>query len=201
MVMSNEFYIRSFKPFCDRFFALVALVLLIPLMILISMVLLVHFKSSPIYFHRRPGKDGMVFSLWKFKTMKIEGDENSITDLGNFLRSFSVDELPQLINVLKGDMTFIGPRPLFWEYLPFYNKREKKRHEVMPGMTGWAQVNGRNSIDWEQRLQLDIYYVDHISFKLDLPIMLLTFVQLLKKDKTGYGDKKIVKFSEYASKR
>ena len=117
------------------------------------------------------------------------------------MRSISVDELPQLLNVIKGDMSFVGPRPLLIEYLDFYNTEEKKRHEVLPGITGWAQVNGRNAIDWEKRMSLDIEYVDNISFGWDIKILGKTIMALLRRDMTSYQKGKTIKFSDYASKR
>ncbi len=202
MTMSkNEFYVAGFKPFCDRLFSLILLILLFPLMLLLTVMLWIHFGASPLYKQLRPGKESKPFWLLKFKTMKVEDDEASLTSLGKFLRSVSLDELPQLVNVLKGEMSLVGPRPLLMEYLPYYNKDEIKRHEVLPGITGWAQVNGRNTIDWESRMQYDVYYVEQISFKLDLKIFLKTIAHLFIRDKTSYEGKKTIKFSDYAQER
>jgi lipopolysaccharide/colanic/teichoic acid biosynthesis glycosyltransferase len=137
----------------------------------------------------RPGKNENLFKLIKFKTMTDEKDQNGnllpdsdrLTKLGKFIRSTSLDELPQLINVLKGDMSLIGPRPLLVKYLPRFSKEQARRHEVRPGITGWAQVNGRNAISWEEKLSLDVYYVDNMSFSLDLRIFYLTLIKVLKR--------------------
>jgi lipopolysaccharide/colanic/teichoic acid biosynthesis glycosyltransferase len=139
--------------------------------------------NNPFFCQRRPGKNGKVFNLIKFKTMtddidsegNLLSDEKRLTKLGSFIRKTSLDEIPQLINILKTDMSFIGPRPLLVEYLPLYNDEQKKRHLIKPGITGWAQVNGRNAISWQKKLELDVWYVENISFLLDLKIIYLTF--------------------------
>ena len=138
--------------------------------------------AGALFFQERPGKDGKIFKVVKFKTMTDERDENGnllsdeerLTKVGKFVRSTSLDELPQLLNILKGDMSFIGPRPLLPEYLPLYSPEQARRHNVRPGLSGWAQVNGRNSISWKQRFEYDVWYVDNISFKLDLKIFFLS---------------------------
>ena len=148
-------------------------------------------KGAGVFFmQQRPGKKGKIFKVIKFKTMTDEcdvngdllPDEKRLTNVGKFLRSTSMDELPQLINVLKGDMALIGPRPLLPQYLPLYNKEQARRHEVRPGITGWAQVNGRNAISWTKKFELDVWYVDHCSFLLDLKIILLTIKKVFVRE-------------------
>jgi undecaprenyl phosphate N,N'-diacetylbacillosamine 1-phosphate transferase len=146
--------------------------------------------GKPVLFRqKRPGKDGKVFEIYKFRTMTDERDEKGallpdeerLSGIGKLMRSTSLDELPQLFNVLKGDMSFVGPRPLLVEYLPLYNEREQKRHHVKPGITGWAQVNGRNAISWEEKFEYDVWYVEHRSFWLDMKILWLTFLKVVKR--------------------
>lgn len=176
-------YVHFFKRLID--FTIVFLVLLIIWPILLLITLWLHFanKGAGAFFtQERPGKNGKIFKVIKFKTMTDERDVNGkllpdadrLTKVGKFVRSTSIDELPQLINVLKGDMALIGPRPLLPQYLPLYNKEQARRHEVRPGITGWAQVNGRNAISWSKKFELDVWYVDHCSFCLDLKIIFLT---------------------------
>lgn len=166
-------------------FILVFIVLLFTWFILLSIALWLYFanKGAGVFFtQKRPGMNGKIFKVLKFKTMTDERDDNGnllpddkrLTKIGKFIRSTSIDELPQLINVLKGDMSLIGPRPLLPQYLPLYSKEQARRHEVRPGITGWAQVNGRNAISWTKKFELDVWYVDHCSFLLDLKIMFLT---------------------------
>ncbi|KZY40216.1 sugar transferase [Pseudoalteromonas sp. S4488] len=170
------------KRFFDFIVSLFALLLLSPLMLILS--LLVRFNiGSPILFKQeRPGLNGHVFNMLKFRTMlndtdsqgRLLPDEKRITKFGAFLRSTSLDELPGLINVLKGEMSLVGPRPLLVQYLPLYNKEQARRHDVRPGITGWAQVNGRNAISWEDKFKFDVWYVDNHSFLLDIKILFLT---------------------------
>ena len=172
--------------------ALVIMLLFVPLFLVCMMVLGIVNRDINIFFlQARPGKNGKIFYVVKFKTMTDERgtngellpDEKRLTKIGKFIRSTSLDELPQLINVLKGDMALIGPRPLLPEYLPLYSKEQARRHEVRPGITGWAQVNGRNAISWMKKFELDVWYVDHCSFLLDLKIIFLTMRKvLLRKD-------------------
>lgn len=183
-------YLKYFKKPLDIILAFVGLVLLSPLIIILILVLSISFKGTPFFVHPRPGKNEEIFNLIKFKSMSDATDENGnllpfhlrITKTGRFIRQFSLDEIPQLFNVLKGDMSLIGPRPLLPEYLERYNEFQKRRHEVLPGITGWAQVNGRNTISWEQKFNYDVYYVDHISFKLDLKIILMTIKKVFFKE-------------------
>lgn len=200
-MLGSKFYLSVIKPVIDVVTALVLLVLLFPFLLIIGLVVMLDIKRSPIFLQKRVGKDDKIFSLLKFRTMKIDEQEDSVTKLGQLIRSFSIDEWLQLVNIIKGDMSFIGPRPLLPEYLPYYNEQEKQRHLMKPGMTGWAQVNGRNEIDWEERMKRDIYYIDHVSFFLDLKIVFMTFGVLLKKDPISTMNRATTKFSDYASKR
>ncbi|EIM3967043.1 undecaprenyl phosphate N,N'-diacetylbacillosamine 1-phosphate transferase [Campylobacter jejuni] len=172
----------------DFILSLVLLVLFSPV-ILITALLLKITQGSVIFTQNRPGLDEKIFKIYKFKTMSDERDEKGellsdelrLKAFGKIVRSLSLDELLQLFNVLKGDMSFVGPRPLLVEYLPLYNKEQKLRHKVRPGITGWAQVNGRNAISWQKKFELDVYYVKNISFLLDLKIMFLTALKVLKR--------------------
>ena len=175
---------RSFlKRLIDFSLVFCALVICCPVLFIIALWLHFANKGAGVFFlQNRPGRDGKIFKVIKFKTMTDERDskgcllpdEQRLTKVGKFVRSTSIDELPQLINVLKGDMALIGPRPLLPQYLPLYSKKQARRHEVRPGITGWAQVNGRNVISWTKKFELDVWYVDHCSFLLDLKIFLLT---------------------------
>lgn len=176
-------YLCLFKRLIDFIIAFFALVIVWPILLLISIWLYFANKGAGIFFlQERPGKDEKIFKVIKFKTMTDErgadgnllSDKERLTKIGKFVRSTSIDELPQLINVLKGDMSLIGPRPLLPQYLPLYSKEQVRRHEVRPGITGWAQVNGRNAISWTKKFELDVWYVDHCSFLLDLKIIFLT---------------------------
>ena len=166
------------------------LLVIFPLLVLLTIVLLFANGGKPFFYQKRPGKDGRIFRLYKFKTMndccdsegRLLPDAERLTRVGRLIRSLSLDELPQLFNVLKGDMSLVGPRPLLIEYLPLYNDFQKRRHDVRPGITGWAQVNGRNSINWEQKFEHDVWYVDNQSFWLDIKILWLTFVKVFKRE-------------------
>ena len=178
------------KPIFDFSLALVMVILLSPVFILLIVFLYLFNQKNVFFFQQRPGKNERVFEIIKFKTMTDERDANGellpdefrLTRIGKFVRKTSLDELPQLINVLKGDMSFIGPRPLLVSYLSLYNDTQKRRHMVKPGITGWAQVNGRNAISWEKKLELDVWYVDHISLALDFKIFLLTIKKVIKSE-------------------
>jgi undecaprenyl phosphate N,N'-diacetylbacillosamine 1-phosphate transferase len=178
------------KPFMDVMLAFVAIVFLLPIIVLVTILLAIANRGKPFFVQQRPGKNGRIFKLIKFKTMRDmyneEGkplpDKDRITLIGSFIRKASLDELPQLFNVLKGDMSLIGPRPLLVKYLPLYNQFQLRRHEVKPGITGWAQVKGRNAIDWETKFKLDVWYVDHISFALDIKIIFLTVYKIFKRE-------------------
>lgn len=181
-------YKNFIKRFFDFLIALVALILIGWLLIIIAILLHFANKGAGAFFYQeRPGKDEKIFKVIKFKSMTDEKDENGkllpneqrITPVGKFIRKFSLDELPQLINVLKGDMAFIGPRPLLIKYLPLYSEEQHRRHEVRPGMSGWAQVNGRNNISWTEKFKLDVWYVDHLSLWLDIKIIFMTIKNVL----------------------
>ncbi len=175
------------KNILDFIIAIIVFVILLPIFIVVTVLLFIVNKGKPFFFQDRPGKNENIFKVIKFKTMNdfkddngnLLSDEKRLTAVGLFVRKTSLDEMPQLINVLKGDMSLIGPRPLLVEYLPLYNDEQKQRHKVKPGITGWAQINGRNAISWEQKFKLDIYYVNNISFLLDLKIIFLTLKKVV----------------------
>ncbi|HEY6975768.1 MAG TPA: sugar transferase [Chitinophagaceae bacterium] len=181
-------YRNLFKRVSDFFLALVVLIILFPVFLLCTVILLIANNGKPFFFQNRPGKNEKLFRIIKFKTMNdkrgITGellpDADRITFIGKLIRKLSIDEIPQLINVIKGDMSLVGPRPLLVEYLDLYDAFQKRRHEVRPGITGWAQVNGRNAISWQQKFEYDIYYVDHLSFILDIKILFLTFLKIVQ---------------------
>lgn len=184
-------YKNCFKRMIDCCLAMVATVVLSPVMAAVAVLLAVANKGAGVVFTQtRPGKNGRLFKVMKFKTMTDERDENGnllpdaqrLTKTGKFIRSTSLDELPQLFNVLKGDMALIGPRPLLPQYLPLYSKEQARRHDVRPGITGWAQVHGRNAISWKKKFELDVWYVDHCSFWLDLKIILLTVKKVVVRE-------------------
>lgn len=185
---SQKLYISLVKRPVDFVLALVALVVLSPLFLCTMVLLAFANKGAGVFFTQpRPGKGEKIFKALKFKTMTDERDASGnllpdaerLTGVGRFIRSTSIDELPQLINILKGDMAFIGPRPLLVQYLPLYSPEQHRRHEVTPGMSGWAQVNGRNNIPWTKKFEYDVYYVDHIGLSLDLKIFFLTIKKVL----------------------
>ncbi|SEF88839.1 sugar transferase [Sphingobacterium lactis] len=176
-------YRNFIKRGIDLIISCLAFLVLSPIFVILVILLSIANQGAGVFFlQERPGRDRKIFKVFKFKTMNdkrdLEGnllpDIHRITKIGKFVRSASLDELPQLLNVIKGDMALVGPRPLLVKYLPLYNEFQNRRHEVRPGITGWAQVNGRNSITWDQKFSLDIYYVDHVSFMFDLKILLLT---------------------------
>ena len=183
-------YSHYIKRVVDFLAALLLLILLSPLMLAVIIVLHFANKGAGVFFAQdRPGKHERIFKALKFKTMTDERDADGhllpdgdrLTPVGRFVRSTSIDELPQLINILRGDMSFIGPRPLLVQYLPLYSAEQHRRHNVTPGMSGWAQVNGRNTISWTRKFELDVYYVDHISLRLDLKILFLTIRNVLSR--------------------
>ena len=188
------------KRFFDVLLSSIFLIALIPILLLITILIKINLGSPILFIQKRPGKDMKVFKMYKFRTMKnldegmIDDDETRITKLGTFLRNYSLDELPELFNVLKGDMSLVGPRPLLEEYVPLYSKEQLKRHKVKPGITGWAQINGRNSISWEEKFKLDVWYVNNRSLFLDFKILFLTikkvmFKENISKKRTCYYDK------------
>lgn len=181
-------YKHFFKRFFDFWIALIALICISPILIVVTIWL--HFANKgagAFFFQERPGKDGKIFKVIKYKTMTDERDAEGsllpdadrLTKVGSFVRSTSIDELPQLINVLKGDMALIGPRPLLVQYLPLYSKEQMRRHEVRPGISGWAQCHGRNTISWTEKFKLDVWYVDHLSFITDLKVIIITIKKVL----------------------
>ena len=197
-------YKHFIKRILDFIIVFCALLILWPILLLITIWL--HFANKgagAFFFQERPGKDERIFKVIKFKTMTDERDENGkllpdavrLTKVGRFVRSTSIDELPQLINVLKGDMALIGPRPLMPKYLPLYSPEQRRRHEVRPGITGWAQINGRNNISWPKKFELDVWYVDHCSFALDVKIILMTIKKVLfREDISKEGEATTVPF-------
>lgn len=184
------FYQNYVKRFVDFLFSLLALTVLFPFLLIVTILLTICNKGAgAFFFQKRPGLNEKIFSIIKFKTMTDEKDnegillpdEKRITKVGKFVRSMSIDELPQLINVLKGDMSFIGPRPLLVKYLPYYTKEESLRHTVRPGISGWAQVNGRNSICWDQKLAYDVEYVKNLSLWMDIKVLMKTVQNVLSR--------------------
>lgn len=184
-------YKHFFKRFIDFWIALIGMICVSPLLIVVTIWLyFVNKGAGAFFFQERPGKDAKLFKLVKFKTMTDERDENGellpdadrLTKVGEFVRSTSIDELPQLFNVLKGDMALIGPRPLLVQYLPLYSKEQARRHEVRPGISGWAQCHGRNNITWTEKFKLDVWYVDHVSFLTDMKVFLLTIKKVICRD-------------------
>lgn len=185
-----KIYENVFKPVLDITLASIGLILLSPIFITVCVVLYFKNNTKVFFFQPRPGKNEKIFNIIKFKTMNDATDAygellpgaQRITATGIFVRKYSIDEIPQLLNVIKGDMSLIGPRPLLVRYLPRYNAYQKQRHNIKPGITGWAQVNGRNTIGWEQKFEYDIWYIEHLSFVLDLKIIGLTLYKIIKKD-------------------
>jgi len=183
------------KRLIDLILSILGFTLTLPVFIPTLLFLLYQNKGYPFFFQARPGLLGKTFQVVKFKTMtntkdgsgNLLSDNQRTTPIGRFLRNYSLDELPQLINVIKGDMSLVGPRPLLVAYLPLYNKVQARRHEVRPGITGWAQVNGRNAISWEQKFEYDVWYVDHMSFGLDLKIFWKTLIKVFKREGINAG--------------
>ena len=183
-------YKNFIKPAIDFVLALVGFLFLSPVFVLVAIGLFFANDGKPFFFQLRPGKDGKIFKIIKFKTMTDKKDENGnllpdadrLTKIGSFVRKTSLDEIPQLLNVIKGDMALVGPRPLLPQYLELYNDFQRRRNEVKPGITGWAQVNGRNSISWEKKFEYDVWYVDNVSFLLDIKILILTVLKVVKSE-------------------
>jgi lipopolysaccharide/colanic/teichoic acid biosynthesis glycosyltransferase len=183
-------YTNIIKRILDFNLALVILVLVSPLLLMLIISLSYFNQGKPFFFQLRPGKNGKIFKIIKFKTMNdkkdvagnLMSDNQRLTKIGKFVRKTSLDEIPQLINVVKGDMSLIGPRPLLPEYLPLYDEIQKRRHEVKPGITGWAQVNGRNAISWQQKFEYDVWYVENLNFFLDIKILFLTVKKVFKSE-------------------
>ncbi len=179
-----------FKRLIDLLVSIIGLVCLLPIIVLVIIALIFSNNGNPFFFQKRPGKNGKIFNIIKFKTMNDKKDKNGnllpdefrLTRIGSFVRKTSLDEIPQLVNVLKGEMSIIGPRPLLPYYLDLYNDFQKRRNEVKPGITGWAQVNGRNTITWEEKFKCDVWYVDHQSFLLDTKIFFMTILKVFKSE-------------------
>lgn len=185
----ETFYQKYIKRLIDIVLSLFAIIILSPLLLILYFLVKIKLGSPVIFTQKRPGKNENIFKLYKFRSMTDKKDENGnllpddqrLTSFGRKLRSTSLDELPELFNILKGDMSIVGPRPLLVEYLPFYKEEERKRHDVTPGLTGWAQINGRNASSWEEKFEKDIYYVNNLSFLFDLKIVIMTFFKVFKK--------------------
>jgi undecaprenyl phosphate N,N'-diacetylbacillosamine 1-phosphate transferase len=196
-------YKKYFKRVLDFSLSLLILIFFSPLIIFILIILALTIKTNPIFFQIRPGKNSELFKIFKFKTMSDAVDENGIllpdkdriTKIGTFLRKTSLDELPQLFNVLNGDMSLIGPRPLLVEYLPLYNEFQMKRHQVKPGITGWAQINGRNLLTWHQKFDYDVYYAQNVNFTLDFTIICKTIYKFLNPE--GISSKTSVSMEDF----
>ena len=183
-------YNSIFKPVCDFLVAIIGLLVLSPLFLIVALCLTFVNSGTPFFFQSRPGKNARIFKVIKFKTMtdkrgsdgKLLPDKDRLTGIGKFVRKTSLDEIPQLLNVIIGDMSLVGPRPLLVNYLPLYTDFQKQRHLLKPGITGWAQINGRNAISWEQKFNLDVWYVKHQNFALDLKILFNTLSKVIKSE-------------------
>ena len=183
-------YVKLLKPVLDKVFALILIIILAPLFVLVALLIYIKMGKPILFLQNRPGLKGGNFTIYKFRTMSDEKDQNGnllpdekrLHGVGLLIRSLSLDELPQLFNVLKGDMSFIGPRPLLCEYLELYDEEQKRRHDIKPGITGWAQVNGRNTISWDKKFKLDVWYVDNINCILDIKVLWMSFLKVLKRD-------------------
>lgn len=207
---SKNLYKNFFKPLIDFILALIGCVILLPVFILVALVLAIANKGNPFFLQLRPGKNERIFKIIKFKTMTDARDEQGnllsdserLTTAGRIIRKTSLDETPQLINVLKGDMSLIGPRPLLPEYLELYDDFQRKRHEVRPGITGWAAVNGRNSLNWDRKFIMDVYYVENISFSLDVKIFFMTIKKVISSEGVNAeGYSTMPRFSEYLEQK
>lgn len=203
-------YPNFIKPFIDFVISFIGFLLLLPVFIIVAILLTISFRGNPFFFQVRPGKNEKLFKIIKFKTMSDSRDRNGnllpdeqrLTFIGRFVRKASLDEIPQFLNILKGDMSLIGPRPLLPEYLALYNNFQRRRHEVRPGITGWAAVNGRNSLNWDRKFELDVFYVDNVSFMLDAKIFLLTIKKvLLSEGVNAEGHPTMPRFSEYLEQK
>lgn len=202
-------YERYIKRILDFVFAIILLIILWPIMFITAMAIKIEEPKEPVLFkQKRPGKDGEIFQVYKFRTMKSEteqegkllSDMERMTKLGSFLRKTSIDELPQLLNIICGEMSFIGPRPLLVDYLEHYSPEQMRRHEVLPGISGWAQVNGRNAISWEEKFEYDVWYVDNQSFFLDFKIFWLTIYNVVNRKDVNSSKEDTMAFFEGSAK-
>ena len=190
MIHTPGFYERYIKRLLDVLLSGMALIFLSPVLLITAILVRVKLGSPVVFCQERPGKDEKIFKLYKFRTMSDARDENGqllpdevrLTKFGRLLRSTSLDELPELWNIFRGDMSIVGPRPLLVKYLPLYNEFQKHRHDVTPGLTGWAQVNGRNTLSWEKKFELDVWYAEHICFALDVKIVLMTVMKVFRRE-------------------
>ena len=193
----KNYYASFIKPSLDIIFAFLGLIILLPVLLVLIISLFISNKGHGVFFTQgRPGKNGRVFKIIKFKTMTDERDAAGnllpdhvrLTSIGRLLRNSSLDEFPQLLNVIKGNMSLVGPRPLLPKYLALYNERQARRHEVRPGITGWTQVNGRNALSWKEKFELDVWYVENLSFALDMKILFLTLLKVIKREGINASD-------------
>lgn len=188
--IEGKMYKNIIKPIFDFLLAIIGILLFAPLFVILTIILYFANGGQPFFFQLRPGKGGKLFRIIKFKTMNdkrdaggnLFSDAERLTKIGKFIRKTSLDEIPQLLNVIKGEMSLVGPRPLLPSYLDLYNDFQKRRNEVKPGITGWAQINGRNHISWEEKFKYDVWYVDHISFWLDFKILIITILKVIKSE-------------------
>ena len=203
-------YQKYIKRLLDIILSLMAIIITLPIFLITGILVLIFLGKPVIFRQKRPGKKEKIFTMYKFRTMSNKKDKDGnllpdelrLTKLGKFLRKTSLDEIPEFINILKGDMSFVGPRPLVPQYLPYYTSVERKRHSIKPGLTGLAQINGRNNLNWDERFKLDIEYVEKISFLADMKIVLMTIEKVLKtKDISVRGTGKIEDFDKYRSKQ
>ena len=208
-MVDRKLYARKFKCLFDWVVAVVIFVIFSPILVLIGLLVRIAIGSPILFCQTRPGLNGKPFTIYKFRTMidkhsdqgYLLADANRLTPLGRILRNTSLDELPELFNVIKGDMSLVGPRPLLIEYLDRYTAKQARRHEVKPGITGWAQVNGRNAITWEEKFDFDVWYVDHLSFLLDLKIVGLTIWKILKHEGVNQPGQATVEYFQGSSKQ
>lgn len=203
-----KLYIK-FKRIIDFIVAIIAFLALSPLMLVVALMIKFTDKGTILFRQERPGKNCKIFVVYKFRTMttateingKLLSDMERITPLGKILRKTSIDELPQLFNIIKGDMSFIGPRPLLVQYLPYYTQEQMRRHSITPGISGWAQVNGRNTISWTERFKLDVWYVDNISLALDIKIIFMTIKKVFKREGVNNSDTNTMTFFDEEVKK
>lgn len=198
-------YEKFLKRLLDFVCALIGLVVLSPILLIVAILVRIKLGSPVIFKQERPGKNEQIFKLYKFRTMTDQKDENGkllpdmarLTKFGRFLRNSSLDELPEIINILKGDMSIVGPRPLLIKYLPLYNEKQRRRHEVSPGLTGYAQANGRNTMSWEEKFEMDVFYVDHITFTGDIKILYNTVLSVLRREGIDSSETSTVTMEEF----